>query len=209
MWNCTQVERALFAWRDWRNSLIEHWAYGMNLQGISLRALQNVVEPILRKLDLIPSRANGIYWISCACSDFSIRDRRTWERIIIPPWLPPIINPGVDFTYLKAGKRAYPLSIFGQEGEEGYPLTQNNKHVILETLSKMRGRPKQKEAIRGPSPSYPDRLAVKCAVMKNEGVTYVEIAKKYKLKITKPELSLQSDTARYLVRKGRQLLTTL
>jgi len=52
-------------------------------------------------------------------------------------------------------------------------------------------------------------LAVKYAVLKDSGMTYVEIARRLGLPVKEPYCSEQSDTARHLVQGGRKLIAEL
>ena len=83
-----------------------------------------------------------------------------------------------------------------------------SNHGFCKVLSGYRGRPKASRRC-GTQPKYSDRLAVYCAVMKSEGSTYVEVARKFKLPITIPEHYQQSDVARHLVERDQVLIESI
>ncbi len=209
MWNEKQVERSLFNWKDWRKSIIRQWVYGPDLCKLSLSELESIIDPIFRGLGL-RLKPSYIYWISCCCSDFNMDSPETWHNILIPYWYEELqkASSGNPILY-RGGTRAYPPIVFDYRIREGYPLTVNVNHPLIDILHRTTGRPRRSSSKPGPVPRYSDRLAINCAVMKNKGASYVEIAREYELKTTKPYDSEQSDITRYLVKKGNRLLITI
>jgi hypothetical protein len=219
MWQPNTVERALFQWRKWRNSILRNWAgwkYDKDW-------LEKVVSQELEELGLPGLFFLEIYWISCLTSDYNLDYPATYTRIVTPGGLKKggyEIDPGIKIyppqvVYeedLKFESRQYGISkdalIRRYSYYSSYRLLLKSGHELLSMLKDMRGRPVIKGK-RGPVPRYPDRLAVQCAALKDSGMSYVEIAKQLKLPVTTPELSEQSDVARHLVRRGRTLLRGL
>lgn len=76
---------------------------------------------------------------------------------------------------------------------------------FYDEIVKEEDRPKKQSTTDRP-PEYSDRLAVICAALKRKGLTYVKIAKRFGLPITKRGFSKQSDKARYLVERGEKLI---
>ena len=133
----------------------------------------------------------------------------TWDQILIPDWYEELQKAPGDLVLYRGGERAYPPTVFNRGKWEGYPVTKNINHPVLEILHTMRGRPRKKSIKPGPTPKFSDSLAIKCAMMKNEGKSYINIAQKYGLKTTRPYIGKQSDQAIYLVKKGNKLLQLL
>jgi hypothetical protein len=80
-------------------------------------------------------------------------------------------------------------------------------HELFEILGSIKGKPRKRPQKPGRPPTSYDRLAVRCAALKDESnLTYVEIAAKLRLPITKPYASRQSDLTRHLVARGRELI---
>jgi hypothetical protein len=83
------------------------------------------------------------------------------------------------------------------------------EHELQQILSGFKGRLPQNMHKRGRPSTYSERLAVSCASEKLErDNTYVEIAEKYGLAhlTVKPFESMQNDTVRQLVKRGRKLI---
>jgi hypothetical protein len=219
MWQSNTVERALFQWKKWRNSIIRNWAawkYNKDWP-------KKVVIQELKELGFPESFLLGIYWMSCLTSDYNLDYPATYTGIVTPEGLKKEgyeINPGI---------RIYPPQVISEKDlkflSRQYGISRNDLiriysdyssnrlllksgHELLGVLKDLRGRPgiigKQ-----GPIPRYPDRLAVQCAALKDSGMSYIEVAERFHLPVTRPECSQQSDVARHLVRRGRKLLREL
>lgn len=68
----------------------------------------------------------------------------------------------------------------------------------------MKGRPPTRGKI-GALPHYSDRLAVKCAALKNTGITYSNIGEQIKSELADVQVvqGNQADIAQYLVGRGK------
>ena len=88
MWTSKQVERALFGWDDWKQSIVRQWAdIDTGLETYSLGQLRNLAIDQLRILGLEPTLQFQIYWLSCVASDYCLTDPQSFEKIRVPPWL--------------------------------------------------------------------------------------------------------------------------
>jgi hypothetical protein len=219
MWRPNTVERALFRWKKWRNSIIKHWA----VWKYDKDWLEKVVSQELGELGLPASSLLEIYWISCLTSDYNLDYTTTYARIVTPTGLKKggfEVNPGI---------KIYPPQVIREEdvkfesSQYGIPrdalirlysyassdrLLLKSDHELLGVLKDLRGRPGIRGK-QGPIPHYHDRLAVQCAALKDRGMSYVEIAKRLGLPVTRRYSSYQSDVVRHLVRRGRKLLREL
>jgi hypothetical protein len=82
-------------------------------------------------------------------------------------------------------------------------------HELYRVLNRLQGRPKNVNKI-GKYPLYSDRLAVQCAVLcDRDAMTYVKIAERFGLPVTKPIFSSQSNHVIHLIRRGRKLINDL
>jgi len=203
-----------------------------------------------------------LYWICCIASDYSLDDTSSFENIVIPDWLPLPFDEAMQAYQLRPRMRSYPPAVcdeadilfevrhYGRPrvvvrlnffrripltefyGEHERKLLLSPDHELWDVLKKMRGRPK-KRTHQGRRPFYSDRLAVRCAVLKDQfKETYVEIANELDLPVRKPSPSIpvtkpdhdypgvasydrdyypteQSTTARHLVARGRKLIGLL
>jgi hypothetical protein len=219
MWQPNTVERALFQWRKWRDSIIRNWAGEQYDEDCP----KKVVSQELKELGFPASFPLEIYWISCLTSDYNLSYPATYARIVTPGGLK---KEGYE---IKQGMRIYPPQIINEEDlkflSRQYGFSRDtliriysdyssnrllliSGHELLGVLKDIRGRPRIRGK-RGPIPSYPDRLAVQCATLRDSGMGYVEIAQRFHLPVTRPNFSDQSDVTRYLVRRGRKLLREL
>ena len=95
----------------------------------------------------------------------------------------------------------------GQGAPQGEKYFTNEGHPLMQILSRMRGRPRERAVKPGQKPWYSERLAIKCAIMKRSGHTYLEIGKQFRLRPSKRYYdSEQNDQARQLVEQGELLL---
>jgi len=219
MWQPNTVERALFQWKKWRNSIIRNWAgwkYDKDWP-------KKVVSQELKELGFPASFLLEIYWISCLTSDYNLDYPTTYARIATPAGIKKggyEINPGIKIyppqiireEDLKFESRQYGFSrdtlIQLYSDYSSNRLLLKSDHDLLGVLKDLRGRP----GIRGKQghiPRYHDRLAVQCATLKDSSMSYVEVAKRFHLPVTRRYSSDQSDVARHLVRRGRKLLREL
>ena len=228
MWTHEVVERALFCWSKWRYSFIEQWSdLGAELEYFDLGRLKLTAKTALDKLNFPSSPWLQLYWICCVVSDYNFDYEESFNNIVIPNWLPLPFDSSASLN-IKPGIRMLPPAIYTEADLEklGHWIlildmeelakTMNwiglilpPTHELYHFLGKQRGRPKKPSKI-GKRPHYSDRLAVKCAILRDVcRMTYVEAAEKLGLAITKPYDSWQSDAARHLVKRGRILLDSL
>lgn len=206
MWQPKQVERALFRWRKWRCSLIHQWVSETELHELSLDDLRLRVKGELQKLGLEgPNMA--LYWICSVVSDCNLDYEMSFEKIIIPPWMVSLVGD----SRLEA--RVYPSFLIMSERDRDFlsPMCMilPPDHELYPVIETLRGRPRKLQKLGG-LPKYPDRIAVRCAALKQSGKTYVEIARLLGLDVTngeEHELSERSDITRHLVNRGRRLMS--
>ena len=225
MWQPNSVERALFRWHEWRYSLVSQWiAAAKELRGLSLEELKLTARVALHKLSL-EKPLMSLYWICTVASDCNLEYDTTYERIVIPSWLPKRFDKRLAASRLRPGVRVYtPILMTEKDMEllrrksklspEVYISTGIEKmflpqdHELCSKIKGMRGRPK-KITKPGKLPKYPDRLAVRCTVLKyKDKMTYVEIARVLSLPITINPCTgyKQSETARHLVKRGKKII---
>lgn len=236
MWKPKNVERALFTWGKWRQSIISQWLNPeKDLEEFTLKQLRGKVRQELRTLGLPTSTWLELYWICCTVSEYNLDDWNTFNNIVVPAWLLSRYERimGFDNLYWLRNpiSRVYPPEIWDEgdvdymtrrvtgkqdidERDRIYPWEEwpwiflPSRYELYEFLNKLKGRPREKSRKPGNRPSYPDSLAVKCAVLNEKhDMTHVEIAIKFGLPITKPYDSRQSDIVRHLVDRGRKLIT--
>jgi hypothetical protein len=223
MWQSQMVERALFKWNKWRNSIISNWVQWKDGLDEQTSILKPVAGQELKKIGLPALLILEVYWICCLTSNYNFDYPVTYEKIIVPS------GPYVKGSDLKPGTRVYPPPVivdkdltfesrkFGFSRDTlkalysepyGFKVLLQSDHELFDILIKMKGRP----VIRGkggPVPRYDDRLAVRCASMKRRGMSYIQIAEKLCLPVTRPFSSRQSDVTVHLVLRGTELLKGL
>ena len=123
---------------------------------------------------------------------------------IYPPMV--ITEKDIEFYISQWGYEAWFFKslLYPQENDDAIFLPP--KHEFYSLLNRARGRPRG-SIKSGRIPLYSDRLAVACAVLKESGSTYVEIAKQLGLPFSKPYASEQSDIVRHLVKQGAKLVS--
>jgi hypothetical protein len=234
MWKNENVERALFKWNKWRSSIIGYWSVEMdNFTTLSLNTIRKKTNNVLSELGFPVCVLFELYWISCILSDYVIDDRNTYKNIVLSCWLASLYAEVLSKVCYKisSGDRVYPPKIWNEKdvvfqggkifgGEPPKVILESlrspndkeqwiylpPKHELHKLLNTMKGRPPARRK-PGKYAIYSDRLAVKCAVLKDiDGKTFVEIAEQLGLKISQPYISRQSDLARHLVARGRNLL---
>jgi len=228
MWMYKPVERALFSWSKWQHSLIKQWSnLEAELENFDLGRLKLTAKTALDILSFPSSTWLQLYWICCVASDYSFDYEDSFSNIVVPNWLPLPFDSSASLN-IKPGIRMLPPAIYTEADlkQLGYwilildmeelakamnwiGLVLPPTHELYHFLEKQRGRP-QKPSKIGQRRHYSDRLSVKCATLKDVcGMTYVEIAEKLGLAITKPYASRQSDTSRQLVSRGKRLVESL
>jgi hypothetical protein len=221
MWQSLTVERALFRWQKWRNSIIDYWVKHSNELNGSFSPAESEVCQELMELGLPDLDILEIYWICCVFSDFNLDYPVTFEKIITPEGLQ------IHGHEIKPGNRAYPPCVIDEgdlkfearqyglrvdtlkdlySASHSYNMLLQSSHELLHVLSRIRGRPKR-HGRHGRLPKYYDRLALQCAVLKDlYEMSYVQIAERFRLDVTRPFSSRQSDTTVHLVDRGRKIL---
>jgi hypothetical protein len=196
MWKPEIVERALFRWPRWRKSIIMQWSQRLDYPTEAhVDDLKIPASKELQKLGLsLVSPLLGLYWICCVASDYNMDFESTFKKITVPPWLPLPPNPTVFEHYpeLEPGSRMYPPFVSTSKDRpfylHNYEFPQHvdrieeasfwifieDDHELVPILNIMKGRPKKSHNPLGAIPDYSDRLAVACAVLKeNKFMTYV------------------------------------
>lgn len=172
----------------------------LSLDDLRLRAKDE-----LQKLGL-EGPMMALYWICSVVSDCNLDYETSFRKIIIPPWMVSLIGD------TRPGVRVYPSWLITSERERDFlgPVCMilPPDHELYSVIEVLRGRPRKRRKL-GRLPKYPDCLAVKCTVLKDSGKTYVEIGKKFGLKVKRPFESRQCDKARHLVNRGRRLVSEL
>ncbi|MBA7631414.1 hypothetical protein ES703_38945 [subsurface metagenome] len=229
MWQSRNVERALFSWPKWRQSIVAQWTnLSSNLEKLDVGQLRRLVSGELNTLSFPSSLWLEIYWICCVTCDYNQDNPTTFENMAIPDWLPALYNPLLWHYKIESGMRpllppiqnekdiAFQVKqIFGPNftditrfypGEQAWAMFLPSGHELYEILSKFKGRPKISKG-HGKASSLSDRLAVRCATLKDDcRKTYVEIARQCGLSVTRPYDSWQSDETRHLVNRGREVI---
>ena len=95
-----------------------------------------------------------------------------------PPWL--VSENEIDFAKRQYGSESRFLKPPGLTS-----MLLSPDHELYSVIEPLKGRPR-KRSKTGRLVGYPDCLAVKCAVLRTKGLTYVAIAKKLCLLVTKP-----------------------
>ncbi len=89
-------------------------------------------------------------------------------------------------------------------------ISPSSSHELYGILKGLKGRPQERRKRRGREAHYSDRLAVRCALLKDKNsMTDYEIAIKFNLPSKRYYSSNQSDTVRHLVERGRRLLESV
>ncbi len=221
MWQSETVERALFKWPKWRQSIISQWAAEPESHLNALQyQLQAIAAQELGRLGFpsCPSLEN--YWICCITSDYNLEYPTSFKNIVAPSW---ISTSQIHGYKIQGGFRGLPPCVLDEDAiqveRRCYPwLTQKQlfpnqmflpqEHLFYTVLRQVKGRPPSTGKI-GKHPVLSDRLAVRCAALKDSGRTYVEIARELDLPITRPNFTKQSDAARHLVQRGKRLIAEI
>jgi len=223
MWQPNMVERALFKWQKWRNSIIKNWVEWKQNQDIPKSLLDMAVGQELKDRGLPVLTILEIYWISCLTSDYNLDYPTTYTKIVTPVGLKQgryEINPGIKIyppPVISDKDLNFESSQFGFSKDtlktlysnlSSYKMLLQLDQELLDVLKRMRGRLGTRGK-RGPVPHYSDRVAIQCAALKDDGMSYVEIAERIHLPVTRPYSSRQSDVTVHLVQRGRKLFGEL
>ena len=228
MWKHKTVERALFLWQKWLQSIIVQWMNPQDdIKKLVLDQLKVKARQELQKLGFPVCLWLELYWICCIASDYHLEHQSSFENIVVPPWLPLPFDPALSWYRIESGTRIYPPDILDEgdikfiEQHYGVRLLGGDnffeqepriflpsRHEFYQTLNKLKGRPRI-SGKPGRPPHYSDRLAVCCATLKDQrSMSYVEIADEFGLSSVRYYQTFQSDTARHLVRRGRKLISS-
>jgi len=229
MWNSEKVERALFTWPRWRKSVLREWMNPtVGLDKLNLRRIREIAGAETSEMGFPKSVLLEMYWFCCVLSDYSMDNWTTFDRIVMPAWLPSVYDSVLNFD-IKPGDRMYPPFIIDEgdlavlhkqmfgtyTGKPDYHLIPGEKsdrvfltseHEFYRFLNIFKGRTRKRRKPLGSSPKHSDRMAVTCYRLKQEGATYIKIAKKFRLRIKKFVTFRRSSAAMYLVRRGEKLV---
>jgi hypothetical protein len=225
MWNPNTVERALFSWEVWRESIIAEWREGrLGRNSHDLNQLRSCAAARLAVMRLPKCLGLELYWVACVWSDYCLGHPSTYKHIAVPDWIRRLYLPLIptSFSDEPFHERMKPPSVWMASDRDYCMLTYLRPkgaafmemflepgHELLSLGKKMKGRPSLKET-RGRPARYPDWIAVRCAYLFDSmGKTYVECARELDLPVTRPYESDRSETARYLLKRGKGLLEEL
>jgi hypothetical protein len=227
MWNPEKVERALFTWRNWRKSVIDEWmSPTARLDKLRLNQLREIAANRMSEMEFPKSVVLEMYWYCCVLNDYSIDSWSTFNRIVVPAWLPSVYDPILNYE-LKPGDRMYPPFIIGEgdlalrhrqlfgtytkkpdysliPGEKEDIVFLRSGHEFYPFLNEFKGRTRRRKP-PGRYPTHSDRMAVICYRLNLHGATYLKIAKKFKLPIENCITFERSTAAMHLVGRGKKL----
>jgi hypothetical protein len=237
MWKPKSVELALFLWPKWRQSIVSEWATPHEVKSdVFLTKAKEETMKLGFPPCLLLEIYWACCVVSEYALDYPITYDNILvpEWLPIPAEQPESSPVLYYFKHiakydLKPGIRIYPPHIMKESEidfviyEDGYQLPfpkdlyypKEGDYVMLipqdhelnSILNQIKGRPKLFKK-PGMVPSYSDRLAVKCAVLRSVNMTITNIAQQLNLSktIKRPYLSEQSDTVRHLIERGRRLI---
>jgi hypothetical protein len=212
VWNPPNVERALFRWAKWRESLIAEWADPGESE-LTQEHLTRRAESVLRGLDLRPSAILLLYRICCVASDVNLDYEASFKKIVIPRGVQLPFDPLLTCFALEVGSRVHPpsivagqdlaffsrqygaaTSVIGRDGITRMTATDNyepnfrrGEWLLLppghELAAVLAERKGRPPRMKPRYLKYGDRLAVKCAASKDLGKTYLEVARQFGLPI--------------------------
>jgi hypothetical protein len=123
MWQPKTVERALFNWQKWRNSIISEWIKPYDdIEDLLPRQIKDKARQKMQQIGFPPSLFLEIYWLCCIASDYNLDYPTTYENIVIPSWLPLPPSKRPERYYrkspfinrMKPGFRIYPPPVLGE-----------------------------------------------------------------------------------------------
>ena len=226
MWRPETVERGLFQWHGWRQSIVAQWAGHRNRAGeLSLEQVKANARQELRKLNFPGSLWLELYYVCCINSDYNLDDDVAHKNIVISDWLPMPFDPLLWDYQIFTGTRIYPPAILSEreldfitevdlEGvNQAYHYPREHEpriflpshHELYSVLGKLRARTKRFTKV-GRRPLYSDHLAVRCAALRKSGMTHVQIAENLGLPVKSYYFSRQSYVTQHLVNRGEKLL---
>ena len=230
MWQSKTVERALFRWDKWRQSLVKVWARcdpGSN--ELASARLQELASTVVKGFGLPDSAILELYWACCVTSRCNIDYEASFDRIVISEAVELPFDPSISGLRIELGMRACPPLLISEKDvvfhcqqygldfrsylhhykfspARGNDLVFLDKdHELYPIISELKGRPSKRHQV-GRVPNHGDHLAVRCAALKQLHLTYVEIADTLGLKVSRYYLSSQSDVVRSLVHRGEELI---
>ena len=228
MWNPEKVERALFTWPKWRKSVLREWINPTaGLDKLRLRRIRKIAGTKTSEMGFPKSVLLEMYWFCCVLSDYSMDNWTTFDRIVMPAWLPSLYDSILRYDF-KPGSRMYPpriidegdLSVLHKQlfgtytGKPDYGLVPREKsdrvfltseHELYRFLNEFKGRTRKRLKPLGRYPKHSDRMAVTCYRLKQDGATNVQIAERFGLRIEDFVTFNRSSAAMHLVRRGEKL----
>jgi len=228
MWTSDKVERALFIWPEWRTSIIREWMNPtVGLEEMRLEQIREIVGAEMSNMKFPKSVLLEMYWYCCVLSDYSMDNWITFDKILVPTWLPSVYDPILNYEFKPRGRIGPPFiigegdlalrhkKIFGTyTGKPDYDLIPREKeaqvflpsdHEFYPFLNEFRGRTRKRRKPVGRYPTHSDRMAVTCYMLKQHGATYVQIADKLNLPIEDCVTFNRSSAAMHLVGRGEKL----
>lgn len=230
MWQSKTVERALFKWNKWRQSLVRVWAsYDPGSNELASSRLNILTHQAVKEFNLPDSAFLELYWACCVVSNCNMDYEASFDRIVISEALELPFDPSISDLRIEVGMRAYPPVMINEKDVEFFcyqhgldsksrldryrcspdrgdgQLFVDKDRELYPIISKLRGRPSKRKKV-GRLPNHSDHLAIRCAVLKDSGEKYVTIADRLGLPVKTPFFSEQSDIVRHLVRRGERLL---
>jgi hypothetical protein len=224
MWQSKNVEKALFRWKRWRQSIICQWvSLTDELEESHVTQLKLQARQELANLGFPTSILFELYWVCCTASDYNFQDETSFERIRVPAWLPFPFDEAIQFHKIEPGMRIFPPNILDEldirfiAQKWGLPtfniyanehrIFLTSSHELHDILQQLRGRPRR--PVRPPDRPrrYSDRLAVRCATLRDElGKSYEQIPDSLRLPDEVYERGQQVDVVKRLVIRGRELI---
>ncbi|MCK9357595.1 MAG: hypothetical protein M0R22_10720 [Dehalococcoidia bacterium] len=196
--------------------------------------MRDAYRKALLSLDLPPTPLLGGYWAACVLSEVRMNAPATYDTIVVRSRsILVILQEATSSASLDTGARIYPpivvtegetereaRAMFGLTGGQLRDMLANNDyrasgtylyltdtHPFAAQLARRRGRPPVPRNPSGAMARYPDRLAVRCAMMHDrDRLTLVDIAKQLGLHVSCHYESEQSPTVAWLVKRGRRLV---
>lgn len=230
MWQSKTVERALFKWDKWRQSLVKVWVcYDPGSSQLASARLKKLANKADKGFGLPDSAILELYWACCVTSSCNIDYEASFDRIVISEAVELPFDPSITDLRIEVGMRAYPPVMINERDVEFFcyqhgldlkpsleryrfsPSRGNDQlfvdkdHELYPIISKLKGRPGKPKQV-GHLPNHSDHLAIRCAALKQLGLTYVEIADKLGLKVRSYYFSSQSAVVRSLVLRGKELI---
>lgn len=136
MWNPEKVERALFRWQKWRQSIVTQWInLEVEIESLTLGQLKAKARRELRKLSFPANLWLELYWICCITSDYNLDHLSSFDNIVIPTWLRLPFDPSLRWYKIELGTRMYPPWIWN-EGDVEFEVRRHGNPGLREVYSK-------------------------------------------------------------------------